>query len=50
MAHYANDLVAIMAARELLRKGETVEVWRGETLVYRTAPRTEHGDLRPGWL
>jgi hypothetical protein len=50
MAHYAHDLAAIMAARGLLRKGETVEVWREETLVYRTAPRMEHdepGQRRP---
>jgi len=33
-----------MAARDLLRKGETVEVWREETLVYRTAPRMEHDE------
>ena len=44
MAHYAHDLAAILAARNLLRKGETVEVWREETLVYRTAPRSEHDE------
>jgi hypothetical protein len=42
MAIYANDMVAIVAAREFLRKGETVEVWRDDTLVYRTAPRLEY--------
>lgn len=50
-AHYAHDVAAIMAARDLLRKGETVEVWREETLVYRTAPRMEHdepGQTQPG--
>ncbi len=35
MAEHPNDLAAISAARGFLRKGETVEVWRGETLVYR---------------
>jgi hypothetical protein len=41
MAIYANDLVAIVAARDFLRKNETVEVWRDDTLVYRTAPRLD---------
>jgi hypothetical protein len=39
MAEYPDDVTAIMAARKFLRDGETVEVWRDGTLVYRTAPR-----------
>ena len=39
MAEYANDVNAIIAAREYLRSGETIEVWRDGTLIYRTAPR-----------
>ena len=38
-ADYPDDLSAIVAARELMRKGEAVEVWREEKLIYRTAPR-----------
>lgn len=37
-AELPGDLAAILAARKLLRMGETLEVWRGETLVYRTGP------------
>jgi hypothetical protein len=37
---FESDLHAIMAARQLLRRNETLEVWRGQTLVYRIgAPR-----------
>ena len=32
---FENDLVAILAARTLLRGGEALELWRGEKLVYR---------------
>jgi hypothetical protein len=35
---FANDLSAILAARELLRMGEALEVWRSDVLVYRTGP------------
>jgi hypothetical protein len=38
-AEYPDDVVAIIAAREFLRDSETIEVWRGGTLIYRTAPR-----------
>ncbi|HKU65262.1 MAG TPA: hypothetical protein VJQ06_09400 [Rhizomicrobium sp.] len=37
-AEFPSDLSAILAARQLLRRGETLEVWRGETLVYRIGP------------
>lgn len=47
MADYASDLEAIVMARGLLRKGESVEVWRDTTLVYRTAPRMEHAESSP---
>jgi len=32
---FPNDLTAMQAARALARRGETVEVWRGDVLVYR---------------
>ena len=36
LAEFADDLTAIMAARDLVRKDETIEVWRETTLVYRS--------------
>lgn len=33
---FESDLVAILAARTLLRGGEALELWRGPTLVYRS--------------
>jgi hypothetical protein len=39
VAEYPNDVTAIIEAREFLRNGETIEVWREQTLVYRTLPR-----------
>ena len=39
-AHYPDDVSAILAARVFMRKGETVEVWRGDKLIYRTVPRS----------
>jgi hypothetical protein len=45
MAAYTNDVAAIGAARQLLRQGEAVEVWRGETLVYRCAGNALQIDL-----
>jgi hypothetical protein len=38
-----NDIEAILIAQEFLRKGEGLEVWRGEQLIYRLAAR-----IRPG--
>jgi hypothetical protein len=35
---FGSDLSAILTARELLRMGEALEVWRGEILIYRTGP------------
>jgi hypothetical protein len=39
-ADYPDDVSAIMAARGFVRRGETVEVWRDEKLIYRTVPRS----------
>jgi hypothetical protein len=36
LGEFPNDLSAILAARDLARNGETVEVWREATLVYRS--------------
>ena len=36
LAEFADDLSAILAARDLARKDETIEVWRETTLVYRS--------------
>lgn len=47
MAIHANDVEAIIAARDLLRKDESVEVWRDDTLVYRTVPRLEQKKKTP---
>ena len=38
---FASDLSAILGARDLLRAGETVEVWRGDVLVFRTVPNSD---------
>ena len=38
---FPNDLAAILAARELMRRGEAIEIWRGDSLVYRTGPAVE---------
>jgi hypothetical protein len=35
---FENDLSAILAARQLMRRRETVEVWRGDVLIFRTDP------------
>jgi len=37
-AEFPNDLSAILAARHLMRRSETMEVWRGHTLIYRIGP------------
>ena len=39
-AEYPDDISAILAARDFVRKGETVEVWREDKLIYRTVPRS----------
>jgi hypothetical protein len=36
LAEFPNDLTAILAARDLVRQGETIEVWRETVLVYRS--------------
>jgi len=40
-AEFPSDLAAILAARALMRRGETLEIWRGETLVYRIGPAVD---------
>lgn len=42
-AEFANDLAAILAARDLARQDETVEVWRETTLVYRSGSAVRSG-------
>jgi two-component sensor histidine kinase len=39
VADYPNDVTAIAEAHEFLRNGETIEVWREGTMIYRTSPR-----------
>jgi hypothetical protein len=39
MAEYPDDITATIEAREFMRSGETIEVWRDGTLIYRTLPR-----------
>jgi len=38
---FPSDLAAILAARSLMRRGEALEVRRGEILVYRIGPAVE---------
>jgi hypothetical protein len=40
-AQCPNDLAAIMVARDATRKGQAVEVWRGDRLIYRVGPRSD---------
>ena len=40
-AQCPNDLSAIMVARNVTRKGQAVEVWRGDRLIYRVGLRSE---------
>jgi hypothetical protein len=42
VAEYPNDVVAIVAARKLMRTGETIEIWRDGKLIYRVAPRGKY--------
>ena len=41
LAQCPNDLTAIMLAGDVTRKGEVVEVWRGEKLVYRVGSSSD---------
>lgn len=43
LAGCESDIEAILVAQHFLRKGEGLEVWRGDKLIYRLAAR-----LRPG--
>jgi hypothetical protein len=47
MAEFPDDLTAILTARDLARKGETVEVWRESTLVYRSSATVHAPPLPP---
>ena len=44
---FASDLAAILAARQLARRGEAFEVWRAEKLIYRTAPSVVMIEAKP---
>jgi hypothetical protein len=46
---FESDLHAILAARQLLRRKETLEVWRGPTLVYRIGAPQEHKARKKTW-
>jgi hypothetical protein len=45
---FKNDLAAILAARGFLRRRETVEVWRGDALIFRTGPDNHTGRMQLG--
>jgi hypothetical protein len=56
-AQCPNDLAAIMVARDATRKGQAVEVWRGDRLIYRVGPRSDRVEepakeapQRRGWM
>ena len=38
---FSSDIAAIFVARQLVRRGEALEVWRGSVLVYRVGPPLE---------
>jgi len=44
-ARCPNDLTAILLARDFTRRGEAVEVWRDDRLVYRLAASAGRTDL-----
>jgi hypothetical protein len=37
-----NDLTAIVLARDFIRRGQEIEVWQGERLVYRVGAKPQH--------
>ena len=43
-AQCPNDLAAILVARNATRKGQAVEVWRGERLIYRVGLRSDRAE------
>jgi hypothetical protein len=43
-AQCANDVSAIMLAQRVTLKGQAVEVWRGDGLVYRVGMRLDHSE------
>jgi hypothetical protein len=43
-AQCPNDLAAIMVARDATRKGQAVEVWRGDRLIYRVGLRSDRSE------
>jgi hypothetical protein len=44
-AQCANDVSAIMLAQRVTLKGQAVEVWRGDGLVYRVGMRLDPAEL-----
>jgi len=46
LAQCPNDVTAILLAREVTRRGEYVEVWREERLVYRVGAGADPVGLR----
>lgn len=46
-AQCPNDLAAIMVARDATRKGQAVEVWRGDRLIYRVGLRSDRTEETP---
>ena len=46
LAQCPNDITAILLAREVTRRGEHVEVWRDERLVYRVGAGADPVGLR----
>lgn len=43
-AQCPNDLAAILVARDATRKGQAVEVWRGDRLIYRVGLRSDRAE------
>jgi hypothetical protein len=43
-AQCPSDLAAIMVARNATRKGQAVEVWRGDRLIYRVGLRSDRNE------
>jgi hypothetical protein len=46
-AQCPSDLAAIMVARDAVRKGQAVEVWRGDRLIYRVGLRSDRAEENP---
>ena len=48
--NFASDTAAILAARQLMRPGETLQIKCGEELIYRTGPVVRAGAAPPSHL